>query len=223
MTRGLDPAFWSDVVTTLERLFSSNAYIPANHAMSFGLDEKLRNIIYGSVSGKIVDIGCGDGTYSFPFLTRAEEVVCVDPLAHRFSSKSSDPRLHRISGVAEYLPLREKSVDYATAMFSFRDFLDKAKGLSEMKRVARRGLLLLEIFNPPALFRPFLYAYIQAIAPLLGYLASRGSGRGWRLLMPTIRLMPRLSFFQKLGGKTLATVGLGSLGVVYLPSLKVQN
>jgi demethylmenaquinone methyltransferase/2-methoxy-6-polyprenyl-1,4-benzoquinol methylase len=223
VARGLSPERWTIVVATLEKLFASSAYAPANRAMSFGLDVRLRRIIYSTVRGIVVDVGCGDGTHSMPFLQRAREVVCVDPLAHRLHLSSNNPYLHRVSGIAEFIPLRDKSTDFATAMFSFRDFLDKAKGLSEMRRVARIGIFILEIFNPSNVFRLLLYMYVQGVAPILGYIASRGSGRGWRLLMPTIRLMPRVSFFQKLGGKILVSIGRGTLCIVYLPSHKIQE
>ncbi|MHB9302565.1 class I SAM-dependent methyltransferase [Thermofilum pendens] len=213
--RGLEGKLWSKVLETLDKLFESGVYSPTNFAMSLGLDRKLRGIVYNLARGRVLDVGCGDGYYSLPLLENAQEVVCVDPLARKGSE--SDPRLHVVKAIAEYLPLRSKSVEFSTAMFSFRDFLDKPRGLSEMKRASRIGVFIVEIFNPSTWFRPFLYAYVLFIAPLLAFLVSRGKGKGWRLLYPTIRIMPRASLFERMGGKVLVSKGFGSLAIVYLP------
>ena len=186
--------------------------------MSLGLDGLARRYaMYMLREGLVLDVGCGDGFYAEQLERRGAEVVCLDPLE---SVLRRSRTMHAAVAVAEYLPFRSGSFDYVLAMFSVRDFLDKARGLFEMKRVARRGVVILDVFNPRnPLLRALFWAYVAAVAPLLGFLAS-GEARRWLLLYPTLRYMPTARIFERIGGKVVFKLARGVLAVGVLPSGK---
>lgn len=216
---GLPPDIWIRVEEVLGFLLSSGVYRAGNAAMSLGFDSFLRRRVLAMPKGVVLDVGCGDGYYARLLEARGAEVVCLDPLAGHLSVKEVS---HFVAGVAEHLPFRSRSVDYSLAMFSLRDFLDKAKGLHEMKRVSRRAVIILDIFNPRnPLARFLLWLYVAAVAPLLAFMASR-TRSPWRLLLPTLMYMPSVDLLRRLHGKVPYCVAWCALAVVVLPAGEEQ-
>lgn len=212
---GLPPDVWVRVEEVLGFLFSSGAYRSGNAAMSLGFDSLLRERVLVLPKGVVLDVGCGDGYYARLLEARGAEVVCLDPLAERLKVRGVS---HVVAGVAEHLPFRSGSVDYSLAMFSLRDFMDKARGLHELKRVSRRTVIILDVFNPRSLFaRLLLWFYVAAVAPLLAFLAS-GIRSPWKLLLPTLAYMPSVNLLKRLHGKVLYCIAQCSLAVVVLPA-----
>lgn len=212
---GLPLDLWARVEGVLGLLFLSGAYRSGNTAMSLGFDSFLRERVLALPRGLVLDVGCGDGYYARLLEARGVEVVCLDPLAERLGVKGVS---HVIASVAEYLPFRSGSVDYALAMFSFRDFLDKARGLNEMRRVSRRAVIILDIFNPSSLpARLLLWLYVAVVAPLLAFIAS-GTPNPWKLLLPTLAYMPTVNLFKRLRGRLLYCIARCALAVAVLPA-----
>ncbi|MEZ0346656.1 MAG: class I SAM-dependent methyltransferase [Infirmifilum sp.] len=212
---GLPIGLWLYVEEVLKYLFDADIYEKANTIMSLGLHKVLRNWVLSSVQGLILDIGCGNAAY-IPYLTRkADWVVCVDPILS--NRRYSFVNLDKIVGVAEYLPFRNRAFDCATAMFSFRDFMDKARGIFQMMTVVKKGVLILDLFSPDYYLTPLIFFYFGYIAPFLGFLASKGKKGRWSLLVPTLLLMPRAKFFQRIGGRVLVKKGVGLVAIGYLP------
>ncbi len=207
---------WLHVERTLSYLFDEAIYERANTVMSLGTHKTFRRVVLGLVYGKVLDVGCGDGVYIAQLASRTEEVVCIDPLPAK--NPSAPPNFHRVVAVAEHMPFRNKSFDFATAMFSFRDFMDKALGLFNMKRVSKRGVIILDLFSTSPYLRPAIVFYFGYMAPALGFIASRGRRGRWELILPTLLLMPRAEFFKRIGGIIIARRGLGLVSIVYLPS-----
>lgn len=220
-TTGLPVNLWLRVERTLKHLFDENIYERANFAMSLGLHKVLRNWVLSSVQGKVLDVGCGDGVYIPALSEKVEEVVCVDPVVPR--RLFSQANIHRVVALAEYLPFRARSFDSAIAMFSFRDFLSKARGVFNMAYVSRNGVLVLELFSVCEALRPFTIFYFGYIAPLMGFIVSGGRRGGWRLLVPTLLLMPRAGFFSRIGGRVLVRKALGLVSIVYVPPLALHS
>ncbi|QOJ78490.1 methyltransferase domain-containing protein [Infirmifilum lucidum] len=212
---GLPLDLWLRVERTLGYLFNEAVYERANTAMSLGTHGALRRVVLGLVYGRVLDVGCGDGVYLTQLASRTEEVVCLDPLPAR--NHSALPNFHRVVAVAEYMPFRDKSFDFATAMFSFRDFMDKALGLFNMRRVSKRGVVILDLFSTSPYLRPAVTFYFGYIAPAMGFVASGGRRGRWELILPTLLLMPRADFFKRIGGVIIARRGLGLVSIVYLP------
>lgn len=213
--RGLPEGLWREAEEKMRRLFEDGVYEAANRLMSLGFDVELRRAALSRVAGRVLDVGCGDGHYHYEMRRRGvEEVVCVDPLP---GPEPVEAWRHRVVGVAEYLPLRDGCVDYAVAFFSYRDFLDRRRGLGEMRRAARRAVLVVEIFRPEGFLAPLARLYIGRIAPLLARLASGGADYGWGVIAKTVEAMESLrGFLGETGGRVLASVA-GVLAAVEVP------
>lgn len=188
-TLGLPPNLWIRVEKALVKLFSDKVYVKANTIMSLGLDSYMRHLVMNSLSGSVLDIGCGDCHYyeDYPNL----EMICVDPVfppGKEVFIKSCNK--HRIVGIAEYLPLRSSSVDSVIAFFSFRDFLNKAYAIINMRKVVKKNICIVDIFQPKGLRRLLLYIHLLIIAPLLARIVSRGKDYKWNMIYESILYMP---------------------------------
>jgi len=213
---GLPIGLWFQVERILNYLFDTAIYERANTVMSLGVHRLLRNIVLSSVAGRVLDVGCGDGVYIPQLVRTAEEVVCIDPIATKNTHNYAN--FHRVVATAERIPFRAKSFDFAIAMFSFRDFMDKALGIFNMRKASRKGVFILDLFAVSRFLLPAVVLYFGYIAPILGFIVSGGHRGRWELLIPTLQLMPRADFFTKLGGKALIKKGLGLVAVIYIPS-----
>lgn len=91
--------------------------------------------VVGSATRLIVDLGCGSGKLTHQLSQFAEAAVGVDPSVEMLRVLSAK-RLPGVAGAAEALPLRDTCVDVITAATAFHWF-DRAKALSEMRRVLR--------------------------------------------------------------------------------------
>jgi SAM-dependent methyltransferase len=83
----------------------------------------------------IIDVGAGAGSYEPP--DRA--VVAVDASAVMLDQH---PGPRRVRGAAEHLPFPDSSFDAAMAIFTVHHWNDLEGGLRELRRVARRQVIL---------------------------------------------------------------------------------
>src|SRR5688500_17968710 len=85
----------------------------------------------------VVNIGAGTGSYE----PADRFVVAVEPSGTMLDQRppGSAPA---IRGIAERLPLADRSVDAALAVFTVHHWNDLEAGLAELKRVARDRLVL---------------------------------------------------------------------------------
>lgn len=88
----------------------------------------------------IVNVGAGTGSYE----PRDREVVAVEP-SSLMIAKRPEGAAPALQGVAEALPLEGESVDAALGIFTIHHWNDLAAGLAEMRRVARKRIVLLTI------------------------------------------------------------------------------
>jgi ubiquinone/menaquinone biosynthesis C-methylase UbiE len=88
----------------------------------------------------VVNVGAGTGSYEPPGM----DVIAVEPSPVMIAQRpgSAAPA---IIGVAEQLPLEDKSVDAAMAVLSIQHWQDVDRGLGELLRVARRAIVLVTI------------------------------------------------------------------------------
>jgi SAM-dependent methyltransferase len=88
----------------------------------------------------IVNVGAGSGSYEPP----DREVIAVEP-SSLMIAKRPEGAAPALQGTAEALPLEDRSVDAAMAIFTIHHWSDLAAGLAEMSRVARKRIVLLTI------------------------------------------------------------------------------
>tara|TARA_B100000902_G_scaffold152348_1_gene148899 strand:- start:658 stop:1242 length:585 start_codon:yes stop_codon:yes gene_type:complete len=121
--------------------------------------------------GEILEIGCGPGSFAENLVGR--ELTCLDPIPAMLAvaeprvnekrTSRGDSKVTFVEGTAESLPFADSSFDAICSLFSFRDWYDKPKGLSEALRVLKPGGKIV-IVDP---------AKINRIHGWLGYLYMR--------------------------------------------------
>lgn len=91
-------------------------------------------------AGSVVNVGAGSGSYE----PRDRKVIAVEPSPVMIAQRP-EGTAPALEGVAEALPLPDKSVDAAMGIFTIHHWSHLAAGLVEMRRVARRRIVLLTI------------------------------------------------------------------------------
>lgn len=85
----------------------------------------------------VVNVGAGTGSYE----PSDRHVVAVEPSAVMRAQRPADAA-PAIGGSAEALPFADEAFDVALAVFSDHHWADRAAGLREMRRVARRRVVI---------------------------------------------------------------------------------
>ncbi|WP_436786226.1 class I SAM-dependent methyltransferase [Yinghuangia sp. YIM S10712] len=96
---------------------------------------QIRNAL-GDVSD-VVNVGAGTGSYE-----PSETILAIEP-SHAMISQRPPGAAPAVRAVAEQLPLRDRSVDAVMAVLTIHHWTDTVAGLSELRRVARRRIVLL--------------------------------------------------------------------------------
>ena len=86
---------------------------------------------------RVVNVGAGTGSYE----PADRDVIAVEPSPTMIAQRSPDAA-PALRAVAEALPLATGSFDAALAIFTVHHWPDPTRGLAELKRVARRQVLL---------------------------------------------------------------------------------
>jgi hypothetical protein len=92
----------------------------------------------------VANIGAGTGNYE----PHDREVIAIEPsdVMRAQRRPGSAPAIH---GTAERIPLEDASVDAAMAVLTDQHWNDRALGLSEMRRIARRRVVALTFDESP--------------------------------------------------------------------------
>jgi SAM-dependent methyltransferase len=86
----------------------------------------------------VVNVGAGAGAYE----SRDRDVTAIEPSATMRDQRPPDAA-RAIAAFAEDLPLADDSVDAALAVLTTHHWADERRGLAEMRRVARRRVVVL--------------------------------------------------------------------------------
>lgn len=126
----------------------------------------------------VVNVGAGSGSYE----PRDRPVVAVEPSAVMLSQRPAAATA-AVRGVAEALPFGDGAFGAAMGVLTVHHWRDRARGLAEMRRVAR-GPVVLFTRDPRAVPWWWLHHYFPATARLeasretpLGQLARMLGGR----------------------------------------------
>ena len=172
-----------------------DVYDRMNGVMSLGIDRKARRIFIEKLDEMcsprlVLDVGCGPGTLSEVMLSaRPRYVVLADPLPEMLEEALRRlPRAYidPVVAVGERLPVRSDAVDAAVAAFSLRDHVDWRRGLSEMARVSRRCIGILDIRRRRGLALIAQLAWWGVVVPLAALLVARKNPAHYLQLAKTI-------------------------------------
>jgi ubiquinone/menaquinone biosynthesis C-methylase UbiE len=116
---------------------------------AFGdLDERLLDRMALTGSERLLDLGCGPGTFSRCAALRHPglRVFAVDP-SRDFARQEGDgcERLSTVRAAGEDLPLADGSIDVAICLSSIRHVRDRARTFRELRRVVRGKLMIVEL------------------------------------------------------------------------------
>jgi SAM-dependent methyltransferase len=89
----------------------------------------------------VVNVGAGSGSYEPP---PDREVVAIEPSPVMIAQRRAGAA-PALEGVAEDLPLDDQSVDAAMGVLTIHHWQDLEAGLAELRRVARRRIVLLTL------------------------------------------------------------------------------
>ena len=181
-------------------------YDLANRVLSLGIDRWWRwHQVRGVVRRRprtVVDLATGSGDVAFALagkLPPEAQVIgldfcqpMLDQANHRKERfKGSAPIEFRFGDGLD-LPLEDDSVDAMTLSFGLRNMEDRARALSEIRRVLRSGrgrLHLLEFSQPQAWFRPVYQFYLRHLLPPIARVLT-GDQSAYDYLGETIESFP---------------------------------
>ncbi|MEI9996036.1 MAG: class I SAM-dependent methyltransferase [Rhizomicrobium sp.] len=122
-------------------------------------DPRIAALIHAALGDArtVLNVGAGAGSYE----PTDRDVTAVEPSAAMRAQRPAHlPRA--IDAVAERLPFPDKSFDAAMTTFSVHQWPDLAKGLGEMRRVARRPVAVMT-GDPAALTKFWLTEYAPEV------------------------------------------------------------
>ena len=154
----------------------------------------------------VANIGAGTGNYE----PRDREVIAIEP-SHVMRAQRRPGSARAIQGTAERIPLGDASVDAAMAVLSDQHWSDRAVGLAEMLRIARRRVVALTFDERPRtqfwLTRDYLTEYASLRSgrdPNLHELAVRG--RAAIRVVPSLMTAPTASRSRSGGGRLRTSI-----------------
>jgi len=112
-------------------------------------------------AGTILNVGAGTGSYE----PEDRYVAAVEPSANMRAQRIVDGKVPAINARAEALPFDDNSFDATMATVTIHHWQELAKGLAEMKRVARNTVVILT-FDPDMLTGFWNYEYFPKLVEI---------------------------------------------------------
>jgi len=167
-------------------------YDTVNTVLSFGTDSGWRRRAARETGlrpgGSALDVACGSGklTAELARLARGGRVVGLDFSPRMLEvARREHPGIDFLEGDALNLPFDEASFDASTIAFGLRNLADPVRGLREMTRVARRGVVLEFVRPPKGVVGSAYRLYLRTLLPGIGGAIS-GDRAAYRYLSDTV-------------------------------------
>lgn len=211
-------------------------YDLANRLLSGGIDIwwrwRLLRAVRRASPSEVLDLATGSGDVAFalgrglPAGTRIIGMDFCEPMLDEARKKQAANPDERVKGIVFQagdglaLPLPDASFDAVTISFGLRNMADRARSLSEMRRVLRPGgrLFVLEFSQPQRWFRPLYFGYLRRILPALAGVTT-GDRAAYVYLNETIEQFPdraALALEIRAAGFTAVTARSFTFGIVAL-------
>ncbi|OLT01941.1 MerR family transcriptional regulator [Pseudonocardia sp. CNS-004] len=132
--------------------------IGRGYATTRGPDPRIAAQVVAALGGmtSVVNVGAGTGSYE-----PAETIVAVEPSSTMIAQRPAGTAAC-VRGTAEALPLSSGSVDAALAVLTVHHWTDVEAGIAELRRVARKRVVILtwdqRVFREFWLVREYLPA-----------------------------------------------------------------
>ncbi|HEX4998092.1 MAG TPA: ubiquinone/menaquinone biosynthesis methyltransferase [Terriglobia bacterium] len=200
-----------------------------NHLLSASVDHRWRRLaaervvnLAGKSNLRVLDLCSGTGDLAIELARIPDaQVLAADfchPMLTRAAPKIAAAGFSGAIGILEAdalaLPLPDACCDAVTIAFGLRNLADRARGVSEMRRVLKPGgaLVVLEFSRPVApVFRQVFEFYFQHVLPRLGAWIS-GDGGAYTYLPDSVAKFPsQTDLAAALGALGFARVGYRNL------------
>ncbi len=134
----------TDRDTVRRPLFANVLYPRFRNAAEEHGEHRYRERLLDGLSGRVLELGCGDGAHFPLFPETVSELVAVEPeenLIERARQAATEARcpVRIVPGFAEDLPAGDDEFDAAVAAHVLCSVGDQEAALAELKRVIRPG------------------------------------------------------------------------------------
>lgn len=125
-------------------LFANVLYPRFREAARAHGEDRYRERLLEGLSGRVLELGCGDGDHFRLFPATVTELIAVEPeenlrqRAEAAAAQASCP-VRIVPGFAENLPAEDGEFDAAVAAHVLCSVTDQARALGELMRVIRPG------------------------------------------------------------------------------------
>ena len=202
---------WKDVRSAVETALPFYEFI--SEVISMGLAGPLRRRAIRRLSARqswILDSGTGPGVSSRMLIENGfENVIGLDPstILLRSAKALLSDCFYPILGVAEYIPLRERSIAGTITCFSLRDVRDRTRSMKEFSRVLvdNGRLEIVDVGKPDDRFlRSLVGVYISLIMPIVArlFIGGRDRRNPFRMIIPTFNRLLTNRQLEALAGRS---------------------
>ncbi len=183
----------------------AHRYDLANHLLSANIDRHWRSHTVAKVrdilmrpDARVMDLACGTGDLLIALEREAGRRLIGSDFCHpMLTGASTKLRTGGLKSVlleadALMLPVADASLDLITMAFGFRNLANYRGGLTELRRVIRKGgaVAILEFSQPPnKAFRGVYNWYSRQVLPVIGGVIS-GAPEAYRYLPESVRKFP---------------------------------
>ena len=192
-----------------------------NHLLSAGIDNLWRRKAIQHIASykpKVtMDMASGTGDFAIDTVNRIklDKLVALDlsekmlEVGRKKSAKKSIKNIDWVKGDSENLSFEDNTFDAMTVGFGVRNFGDLEKGLSEMRRVLKKGapLVVLEVSEPDSFPMKQVFGfYFKKVMPAVGKIFSKDD-RAYTYLPESVNAFPKgekfVEILKKVGYKNV--------------------